>query len=338
MRSLAYVLGFFVLAASELACFLTLKQMGYSTPLAVGITFGCCVTLFMLVGCFLLARANPYSRVENRNHHSRHAATSVMRRPQHTSTFSTPNGTPYESGSFDHAATPSSAPLARAVRSDTHLRSDAFRDELQMALEEKREQFQRLLTEAAEELNRFDYNVLKTLEKNSPGSIEGVLVARKIFVALDHRVKEIDTFLVSAPITNPKKGWQLLLGDLEIHEDHQLTSVFPSPTVPPVKISEVEFHLKVLLKRISRRKSIFKGKPLLHEEEAEEAARAEAAAAAGEDYPAEELEPDGEVDSLEEEIDHQIQLLGAPEAEPKAELAAAEEPAVEAAPETEAKA
>jgi hypothetical protein len=145
------------------------------------------------------------------------------------------------------------------IKNITHVQSEAFRDELYNALEAKRAEIAALLAESGKELSRFDTRVLKTLERNSPGSVEGVVIARKIYTALEVRCKEIEHFLSSLPITNPEKGQQLLHGDLEIPDANKLTSVFKTRPIPPIKMSEVGFQLKVFLKRISRRRSIFRG-------------------------------------------------------------------------------
>lgn len=130
-------------------------------------------------------------------------------------------------------------------------------EELKLSLEEQHKSFLGLVAQAQKELSRFDVHVLKSLERNQPGSVEGVLIARKILSAIETRVKDIERVL-AAKHFDVGRGHQLLVTDLEIPDD-KLTSLFKTKHIEPIKIAEVEFHLKVLLKRIGRRRSIFRG-------------------------------------------------------------------------------
>lgn len=249
MKGIGYSIALLVLAGVEVACYLGLKQYGFSSSVAVAVTFGLCITLFVLGGCLVLSRSQPYGRAHHNYGGSMRSAPTTMYRQQ-TSVI---NRQEIDQSGYLQ-------PVPRSLGSSTHIRSDAFKDELQASLEAQRDLFARLLGEADRELSKFDYSVLKTLERNSPGSIQGVLTAKKVYNALELRHKEIERFLRSLPISDPEKGRQLLLGDLEIPEDKQLTSVFRAPPIPPVKIAEIEFQMRVLLKRISRRRSIFRAR------------------------------------------------------------------------------
>ena len=264
MKTIDYILAFIGLAAAEIICFGALKHAGVSTPIAVGASFGLCITLFVLVGFMFLSATKPYGRLKDRldtrtNEYEPQVVASRIPRS-------------------DDATRQRKSTLTGGQRSANSLfgqnRSEVFRDELTRSLQEKKDRFTTLLVECHSELNRFDYSVLKRLEKNTPGSVEGVVTARKIYDAVEHRVKEIERFLSSQPIIDLEKGRTLLLGDIEVAEDNQLTSVFTAPPVPPIKISEVEFQMRVLLKRISRRRSIFRTDEMAEAEAAVEAAAA----------------------------------------------------------------
>lgn len=249
MKPIDYILAFVGLAAAEFISFAALRHAGFEIPVAVGASFVLCISLFVLVGFMFLSAAKPYGRLkeqaDSRSYGS--APKVVANRPQPISETRERKNTLTGNG---------------GMRSSSSLfgqnRSEVFRDELCRSLQEKKDRFTTLLVECQGELGRFDYSVLKRLEKNNPGSVEGVLAARKIYDAVEHRVKDIERFLASQPIIDLDKGRALLLSDIEAQEDNQLTSLFPAPPIQPIKISEVEFQLRVLLKRISRRRSIFR--------------------------------------------------------------------------------
>lgn len=134
---------------------------------------------------------------------------------------------------------------------------DPMVEELRITLEAQHKSFTNLMAQAQKELGRFDVHVLKSLERNQQGSVDGVLVARKIMSAVETRIKDIEKIL-GASRFDMGKAILLANAELEIPDD-KLTSTFKTKHIEPIKITEVEFHLRVLLKRIGRRRSIFKG-------------------------------------------------------------------------------
>ena len=264
MKTVDYILAFIALAAAEIISFGALKHAGVPTPLAVGASFGLCITLFVLVGSMFLSASKPYGRVKDRLDNKVHGYE-----PQVVA-----NRVPRSEGATRDRKNTLTSGQRNANSLFGQNRSEVFRDELTRSLQEKKDRFTTLLIECHGELNRFDYSVLKRLEKNTPGSVEGVVTAKKVYDAVEHRVKEIERFLSSQPIIDLEKGRTLLLEDIEVAEDNQLTSVFTAPPVPPIKISEVEFQMRVLLKRISRRRSIFRSNEMAEAEAAVEDAAA----------------------------------------------------------------
>jgi len=255
VKILIHALGLLVLALAEVACYLALKKAGVSTPIAVGSALVLCLSIFLFVGLRLSSepsRRQPYSKSQQSPYVSRRPSGGSAQSP---SARLVVRRTGSDEDDDFHVPTSMSSP--------THTRSEAYLSELYESLIQKREEFVKLLAETGVELGRFDYSVLKTLERNSPGSVEGVVTARKIHHALEHRVSEINHFLDTQGTVDPEKGKMLLHGDLEIREENQLTSLFKSTPVPPIKISEVDFQLRVLMKRISRRRSIFRPSEML---------------------------------------------------------------------------
>lgn len=247
---LVHALGLLVLAVAEIACYLALKKAGLSTPASVGVALIFCLSVFLFIGIRLSAQPTrssyrPSSPRKNYGSAQGPSTRLVIKRS--------------DADGDDDFHVPTS------MSSAAHTRSEAFLTELYSSLTEKRDEFSKLLAECSVELGRFDYGVLKTLERNSPGSVEGVVTARKIFHALERRVKDIEHFLNAQGTIDPEKGKVLLLGDLEVKEENQLTTLFKSAPVPPIKISEVEFQLRVLLKRITRRRSIFRPSEMARE-------------------------------------------------------------------------
>lgn len=272
-------IGFLVLGLSEYLVYHLLRKHGIPGTTAVVVTLSVCLGVFAVFGAVVFVRnsrtgsaLDPRSSGSNstfaRDQRGSGSNTTVSKTPSSASNLTvqggvcrSPSGV-LRTGDLDlddGFAEVATQGVPNPIATPTHENSDAFRDELEAALDSKRTEISALLAEAGTELSRFDVGVLKTLERNSPGSVEGVVIARKIFNALEQRSKEIERFLGSLPITNPEKGKQLLLGDLHIPEDNKLTALFQTKPIPPIKMTEVEFQLRVFLKRISRRRSIFRG-------------------------------------------------------------------------------
>lgn len=268
IKVLAVIVAFLGLAAGEYASYQFLRTLGVPSSAAIICTLLFCLGCFFLfTAMFLLGdrRDAPIPRGV-REGGGRHRAPARPNRP--AGPIMLPE---YTSGTYDGHSTPSprsspavmdSRPLgdsgSRAISTPSHLNSPVFKDEMLIALDQLRKQLCELIALGNKELSRFDMSVLKTLERNNPTSIDGVVTARKILSAVETRAREVDRFLTSLPITDMTWGQSLLTGDLEVPDD-KLTATFKSSPIPPIKVSEVDFHLRVLLKRISRRRSIFRG-------------------------------------------------------------------------------
>ncbi len=274
IKVLAVIVSFFGLAAGEYASYQFLRTLGVPSSAAIICTLLFCLGCFFLFAAMFLLGDREQApiprgvREGGRSNKSRNSAREAMRPGRPSNPLMLPE---YTSGNYDgHSApSPKSSPAVmdtrpsgdgsvRTMSTASHVNSAVFKDEMLIALDQLRKQLCELIALGNKELSRFDMSVLKTLERNNPGSIEGVVTARKILSAVEARAREIDRFLTSLPITDMPWGQSLLTGDLEVPDD-KLTATFKSSPIPPIKVSEVDFHLRVLLKRISRRRSIFRG-------------------------------------------------------------------------------
>lgn len=271
IKVLAIIISFIGLAAGEYASYQFLRTLGVPSSAAIICTLLFCLGCFFLfTAMFLLGDRQPAPiprgvREGGRANKSKSRGEPI-RPARPTSPLMLPE---YTSGTYDGTPSPRTSPAVmdsrplgdsgpRAITTSSHVNSPVFKDEMLIALDQLRKQLCDLIALGNKELSRFDMSVLKTLERNNPGSIEGVVTARKILSAVETRAREVDRFLTSLPITDMAWGQTLLTGDLEVPDD-KLTATFKSNPIPPIKVSEVDFHLRVLLKRISRRRSIFRG-------------------------------------------------------------------------------
>lgn len=131
-------------------------------------------------------------------------------------------------------------------------------DNVRKLLRKRCEEISELIEVSKKHLSTVDSRMMKNLSKNTSGSIQGVVNVRRIVTALEKRRREIADFLAQPEMGDLATAERLYHGELQIEED-SLTSLLSADPLPPIKPSEWRPTLATLFKRISRRRSIFKG-------------------------------------------------------------------------------
>jgi hypothetical protein len=267
-----------VLSIAEFFCFTSLRDNGFPILSAAVITLTSCLGLFALFAAFFLfrredsdssssfgqsspnqtsypnrqttaLRSNRFDSKSHKREDIRLRISADAGRTQEAEGFSRPSVASIE------WKTAEDSPLY----SQDHLSSDSLQGELRSSLEARVQEYSQILIESAKELSRFDLGVLRTLEKNSPGSAEGVIIAMKLHHAIERRVEDISQLLQTLGPIPTEEGQALLFGDILTPNDDQLSTMFNINPIPPMKSSEAGFHMRVMIKRVARRRSIFRG-------------------------------------------------------------------------------
>ena len=126
------------------------------------------------------------------------------------------------------------------------------------SLTRRRQDILTIIKQAEEQLETVDECMLKHLPKNTTGSIQAVIQVRRIIEALENRVGQIETLLSEAQPIDPDQAHELLEGAVNMGED-SLSSLIDAPALPPLAPQDWRPALSSLFKRISRRRSIFRG-------------------------------------------------------------------------------
>jgi hypothetical protein len=126
------------------------------------------------------------------------------------------------------------------------------------ALVRRSREIAELLAWAKKHLGSVDDYMLRHMQRNTSGSIESVLNLRRLLDALTLRLSEVEDFLNHCQQSfDVKKAQHLLLAPLKITED-SLNALISADPLPPLRPSEWYPTVVSLLRRITRRRSIYK--------------------------------------------------------------------------------